>query len=187
MKNKVSHKMKIIADINVLFLILMMVLFSSNSFSAASKDPQEHFFDSSFGDFSEELVNAKEQGKKGIMIFFEMDDCPFCQWMKKNVLNKPEVQEYFKKNFLIFPVDIEGDLEMTNFQGKSMTQKDFSFKENRVRATPVLAFFDLKGKRIMRYTGRTSSAEEFMLLGQFVVEKAYENNKFSRYKREHKK
>ncbi|MBE9526292.1 MAG: hypothetical protein IME94_04885, partial [Proteobacteria bacterium] len=89
MKNKVSHKMKAIIDNKILLLILMMILFSSNSLSAASKDPQEHFFDSSFGDFSEELVSAKEQGKKGIMIFFEMDDCPFCHWMKKNVLNKP--------------------------------------------------------------------------------------------------
>ena len=116
-----------------------------------------------------------------------MDDCPFCHWMKKNVLNKEKVQEYYKKNFLIFSLDIEGDVEMVNFQGKSMTQKDFAFKENRVRATPVLAFFDLNGKRVMRYTGRTSSVEEFLLLGQFVVEKAYIDNKFSRYKREHRK
>ena len=42
--------------------------------------------------------------------------------------------------------DIEGDLEMTDFQGRTMTQKDFSFKEYNVRATPVLAFFDLDGK-----------------------------------------
>lgn len=168
-------------------LMTMMLFLSSLSYAAASKNPEEYFFDSSFGDFSEELENAKEQGKKGILIFFEMDDCPFCHWMKKNVLNKPEVQAYFKKNFLIFPLDIEGDVEITNFHGKSMTQKDFAFKENRVRATPVLVFFDLKGKRVMRYTGRTSSVEEFMLLGQFVVEKAYKNNKFSRYKREHRK
>ena len=169
-----------------IIIIIMSLSISAMSF-AASKNPEEFFFDSSFGDFSEELANAKEQGKKGVMVFFEMDDCPFCHWMKKNVLNKPEVQAYFKKNFLIFPVDIEGDVEMTNFQGKSTTQKDFSFKENRVRATPVLAFFDLNGKRVMRYTGRTSSVEEFMLLGQFVVEKAYEKTKFSRYKREHRK
>ena len=169
-------------------LVCMICLLLSNiSFSASSKNPEEHFFDASFGDFSEELSNAREQGKKGILIFFEMDDCPFCHWMKKNVLNKPDVQAYFKKHFLIFPLDIEGDVEMTNFQGKSTTQKDFAFKENRVRATPVLAFFDLNGKRVMRYTGRTSSVEEFMLLGQFVLEKAYENNKFSRYKREHRK
>ena len=179
MKNKLRIKITV--------LLTLTIFFSVMSFSLSAKDPQEYFFDSSFGDYAEELDNAKEQGKKGILVFFEMDDCPFCHWMKKNVLNKEKVQQYYKEHFLIFSLDIEGDVEMTDFQGKSMSQKDFAFKENRVRATPVLAFFDLNGKRVMRYTGRTSSVEEFLLLGQFVVDKAYMDNKFSRYKREHRK
>lgn len=156
-------------------------------YAAPSKDAEEHFFDSTFGDFSEELATAKEEGKKGIMIFFEMDECPFCHWMKINVLNQPEVQKYYKEYFLIYAVDIEGDVEITNFQGKSMTQKDFAFKENRVRATPVLAFFDLEGRRVMRFTGRTSSSEEFLLLGKFVADQEYKKHKFSKYKRLQKK
>ncbi len=174
---------------STIFLILCFVLMTNSfavSTSSVTKNPEEHFFDATFGDFSEELDTAKEQGKKGIVIFFEMDECPFCHWMKTNVLNQQNVQEYYKKNFLIFAVDIEGDVEITNFQGKSMSQKDFSFKENRVRATPVIAFFDLQGKRVMRFTGRTSSAEEFLLLGHFVADKEYEKTKFSKYKRAHK-
>ncbi len=170
----------------IIFLVFALLL-SSLSYAASTANPEEHFFDSTFGDFSEELTNAREQGKKGILIFFEMDECPFCHWMKVNVLNQQAVQQYYKKNFLIFAVDIEGDIEISNFQGKTMTQKDFAFKENRVRATPVLAFFDLNGKRVMRFTGRTSSAQEFLLLGQFVADKEYKNNKFSKYKRSHKK
>ncbi len=169
------------------FIALCFFLMSVTVHAGETKNPEDYFFDSTFGDFSEELVTAKEQGKKGIMIFFEMDECPFCHWMKTHVLNQPNVQNYFKENFLIFAVDIEGDVEMTNFQGKSMTQKDFAFKENRVRATPVLAFFDLEGKRVMRFTGRTSSADEFLLLGKFVVDKEYEKQKFSKYKRLNKK
>ncbi len=169
------------------FIALCFFLMSVTVYAGETKNPEDYFFDSSFGDFSEELVTAKEQGKKGIMIFFEMDECPFCHWMKTHVLNQPNVQNYFKENFLIFTVDIEGDVEMTNFQGKSMTQKDFAFKENRVRATPVLAFFDLEGKRVMRFTGRTSSVDEFLLLGKFVVDKEYEKQKFSKYKRLNKK
>ena len=156
------------------------------AFASTVKDPETYFFDNTFGDFSEELETAKEQGKKGVMIFFEMDDCPFCHWMKINVLNQPEVQQYYKDNFLMFAVNIDGDLEIVNFQGKSMSQKDFSFKENRVRATPVIAFFDLKGQRVMRFTGRTSNPKEFLLLGKFVAEQEYKNNKFSKYKRAHK-
>jgi thioredoxin-related protein len=167
--------------------MVCLMTFLVSSIALADKNPEEHFFDSTFGDFSEEMATAKEQGKKGIFIFFEMDECPFCHWMKTNVLNQENVQKYFKDNFLIFAVDIEGDVEITNFQGKTMSQKDFAFKENRVRATPVLAFFDLEGKRVMRFTGRTASTDEFLLLGKYVVDKEYKNTKFSKYKRAHKK
>lgn len=174
--------------LNYSFVCLFVVsIFTVSSYAGQSRNPADYFFDASFGDFSEELEKAREQGKQGVMIFFEMDDCPFCQWMKSNVLDQKNVQEYYKKNFLIFTVDVEGDVEITDFQGKSMSEKDFAFKENRVRATPVIAFFDLQGKRVMRFTGRTSNADEFILLGQFVVDKEYKNNKFSSYKRSHKK
>ena len=141
------------------------------------------FFDSTFGDFSEELSIAREEGKKAILLFFEMDECPFCHRMKTTILNQPDVLEFYKKHFKLFTVDIEGDVEMTDFQGNVTTQKDFSFKQHRVRATPVMAFFDLSGKRIVRYTGPTSSKEEFMLLGQYVIEGAYADTSFTRYKK----
>ena len=145
------------------------------------------FFDENFGDFSEELENAKQQNKKGVLLFFEMDECPFCFRMETTILNQPEVIKYFKKHFLIFQVDIEGDVEITDFQGKITTEKNFSFKQQRVRATPVFAFFDLTGKRVARYTGPTSDVKEFMWLGKFVVEEEYKNTNFIRYKRTQRK
>lgn len=153
-------------------------------FAAASHAADPEFFDQTLGDFSEELQVAKEQHKQGILLFFEMDECPFCHRMKTTILNKPEVAAYFRKHFLIYPVDVEGDIEITDFDGKVTTMKDFAFKQHRVRATPVIAFFDLDGKRVVRYTGATADAKEFMLLGEFVVSGAYKNTSFTRYKRD---
>jgi thioredoxin-related protein len=51
----------------------------------------------------------------------------------------------------------------------------------------VIAFFDLTGKRVVRYTGATSDAEEFMLLGEFVVSGAYKDTSFTRFKRDKRK
>lgn len=165
-----------------IFLFLLLLGFAS---SAAAADMP--FFDTTFGDFTEELQLAEEEGKKGILIFFEMDDCPFCHRMKTTVLNQPDVIEYFKKHFKIFSVDIEGDIEMTDFAGNVTTQKDFAFKQHRVRATPVIAFFDLTGQRMSRYTGATSSKEEFLLLGEYVVNDHYKQTSFTRFKRERRK
>jgi len=153
--------------------------------SGLPRDAQQYFFDESFWDLTEELEIARENGKQGILIMFEMDECPFCHRMKQTILNQPDVQAYFKQHFRILPIDIEGDIEMVNFRGEDTIMKDFAFKEFRVRATPVFAFFDLDGNYIKRarFTGATSSKEEFLLLGRFVVDKEYEKQPFARFKR----
>jgi thioredoxin-related protein len=150
--------------------------------------PVEGFFNQSFGDFQEELANAREQGKQGILIMFEMDECPFCHRMKATVLNRADVQEYFQANFMVFSVDIEGDIEVVDFQGNPTTMKDFAFQQYRVRATPVFQFFDLDGQPIKggRYTGATRDAEEFLLLGRFVAEGHYRDSNFTKFKRAQK-
>jgi len=149
----------------------------------APRDPAKHFFNETWGDYHDELKKAKAEGKAGIMLFFEQAECPFCHYMKTNVLNQPQVQEYYRKHFLLFPVDIEGDVDIKDLRGKSMKEKDFAFKEQRVRATPVIAFFDLNGKRIERYIGKTSGVEEFMWLGHYIVDGAYKKMSFIRYKK----
>ncbi|MDX1811894.1 MAG: thioredoxin fold domain-containing protein [Gammaproteobacteria bacterium] len=167
-----------------------LIFYSCFTFAAESvapRDPYHYFFNETWGDFSEELDNAKAANKKAILIFFEMDECPFCHWMKENVLNQPAVQTYFRQYFLNFPVDIEGDLEVKDFSGAEMTQKYFATKINRVRATPVFGVFDLEGKPIARFTGRTANVEEFMWFGEYVVEGHYKEMSFVKYKRLKKK
>ncbi len=34
------------------------------------------FFDENFGNLKEELATAKQEGKAGVFLFFEMDECP---------------------------------------------------------------------------------------------------------------
>ena len=152
---------------------------------AAPRDPGAYFFDQGFGDFSEELVNARDGGKVGIFLFFETDDCPFCKRMKETVLNQPEVQDAFKARFLAFMVDGEGDVEITDFQGNAMPSKDFFRVVSKGRgATPLMAFFNLEGTLVVRYTGATRDKEEFLWLADFVEQEKYLEMRFSRYKRE---
>ncbi len=147
------------------------------------RDPYTHFFEQTFGDFQEELQRAREEGKLGVLLFFEQEECPFCHRMKDTVLNRPDVQAWFRARFLAFAVDIEGDMEITDFRGRAMTMKTWSERVHRVRATPVFLFVDLEGRPVARYTGATSGPEEFLLLGRYVAERAYERMSFARYKR----
>ncbi|MBL1278187.1 MAG: thioredoxin family protein [Ectothiorhodospiraceae bacterium] len=167
--------------------LLFLLLFSGwagSSQAVVGKDPYTHFFNESWGQFPEELEKARAEGKTAILLFFELDECPFCRRMKTTVLNQPEVQAYFREHFLNFAIDIEGEVEMTDFKGTITTQRIFSEKDNRVRATPVFAFYDLQGDRIVRYTGATSGIKEFLWLGEFVAQGIYKDMSFTRYKRQ---
>lgn len=152
--------------------------------TAEPRDPYRHFFHDSFGDLGEELATARAEGKKGLLIFFEMDECPFCHRMKQTVLNQPQVQDYYREHFRSISVDVEGGLDITDFDGNVMKQNEFAFKKHRVRATPVFVFFDLEGKPVARYTGPTKDVEEFLWLGEYVADERYRELPFARYKRE---
>lgn len=171
----------------VFALLLALIAFSQVSQAAVGRDPYVYFFHETWGDFQEELSKAKEEGKKGILLFFEMDECPWCHRMKTTVLNQPRVQEYFREHFLNFAIDIEGDVEIVSFKGDSFTQKEFSEKINRVRATPVFAFYDLQGEQVVRFTGATSNVDEFIWLGEFYLDGHYKKTNFIKFKRQKKK
>lgn len=160
--------------------IAFFLLFAAPAW-AETRDPGNFFFQPKFGDLQADLQEAKKQGKKGIFLFFEMDACPFCERMKTTILNQPEVQDAFRAQFLLYPIDVNGNAEITDFQGKSTTEKDFAFAL-RVRATPTLLFFDLDGKLVARHTGPTKDKAEFLLLGKYVVEGAYATQPFTKYK-----
>ena len=157
----------------LLLLLPLLVFFNGSLFASAPRDPYQHFFEQSLGDLKEELEIAKSEGKKGIFLFFEMDECPFCHRMKKTVLNQAEIQDFFKQNFHSIAIDIEGDIEVIDFEGKATTQKNFA-SDNRVRATPVMAFYDLEGNQVVRFTGAASGKEEFMWLAEYYLDGIYQ-------------
>jgi len=161
---------------------------SSSAIFAAQTASIDSFLQKSFGDLKEDLESAKSNKKKGVVLFFEQNDCPFCHRMKTAIFTQVKVQNYYNKNFLIFSVDIKQSDEITDFHGKSTTQKKLFSKIAKFRgATPVIAFFDLEGKLVTRYTGATSNAQEFLWLGEYVVSKKYKTMSFTKYKLQKKR
>lgn len=164
------------------WLLLILALLVTPAM-AEVRDPGTHFFQPKFGDLKEDLESARQSGKAGILLMFEMDECPFCHRMKVSVLNQSEVQDYFRKHFLVYSIDIKGDTALTDFQGQATSEKAFAL-EQRARATPVFIFYDLDGKAVTRFTGATQNADEFLLLGRYVVEGVHKSMPFNVYKRQ---
>lgn len=166
-------------------LPLALLFWAALPAQAETRDPHKHFFMSHLGDLKEELATARDEGKKGVLVMFEMDECPFCQRMKVTVLNQARVQDYFREHFMIFAIDVKGDAPLTDFKGRTSTEKGFAL-DQRARATPVFVFYDLDGNLVTRFTGATQTVDEFMLLGRYVIEGAHKTTPFNVYKRQGK-
>jgi thioredoxin-related protein len=63
-------------------------------------------------------------------------------------------------------------VNLTDFDGNTLQEKIFAQRHNLVGATPVLAFFDLNGKRVVRHTG-FANKKDFSLLANYFVDKSY--------------
>lgn len=166
---------------------VILLAFSIPAISSVPPTPREameYFFHQSFNNLQEEAELAREEGKIGILVMFNDPDCPWCKKMKATVLNQVPVQEFYRKHFRILHLDTRGDTMMTNFQGEEIAEKDFALLTHRVRATPVFMFFDLDGNVTLKYTGATRSVDEFLWMGEFILNGEYKNTKFSRYKSE---
>lgn len=172
-----------LAQLFMALITTVLVLSGKTVAESDSLTNAEDFFDISFGDLPEELIAAQDDGKQGLLIMFEMDDCPWCERMKQQVLNRISVHDYFHEHFRVITVDVEGDVPVVGFDGEEMPSKDFALKVLRVRATPVFVFFDFEGKELARYTGAVKNPHDFILLGRFVVEDHYLSTRYNQFRR----
>lgn len=142
------------------------------------RDPREFFFTQSFGDLPEELQTAREQGQKGMLLFFEAEGCPYCLAMLKRVFSQKQVQDWYRERFLSIAVDIHGDVELKDFDGIALPSKVFA-EHRKVFMTPMLAFINLDGVEIYRHLGMVKTPEEFLMMGEYIVDGHYFDTEFS--------
>jgi len=163
--------------IHAFWIILSVGLFSVQASTS------DDFFEPTLGDLSEELEVAIEDQKQAVFVFLEMDGCPFCHWMKQHILSQPQVQTYFQANFLNLSLNIDRKMDITDFQGNQYSMQEFAHLA-RIRATPLMMFVNLQGQVIFRFTGKASSVEEFLWMGEYIVDKHYLQQSFIRFKQQ---
>lgn len=177
--------MKRLLNAGLIAIALITAQFATPLMAETILPPEISIFDETFGDMPEELASVAQENKKALMIMFETNDCPWCMRMKQTVLNRQRVQDYFKQYFRVITLNAEGGAPIVDFDGVDTSETKFALKLLRVRATPVFAFFDADGNLLTKYTGTTKNADDFMLLGDFVVNDHYKTAKFSKFRREH--
>lgn len=149
--------------------------------AAETRDAEDHFFSLNTGDFRAELADARKAGRKALLVMFEQDGCPGCLYMKQNVLNRVDVQNFYRARFVSFSINMFGAVPLKDFAGKDHTEKSYA-QSAGIKATPSFLFYDLDGQEVVRIVGPVRDVAEFMLLGEFVSSGAYKSRRFAEYK-----
>lgn len=124
-----------------LFATLVALVFAVSAQAAELGDDGLHKTDwmrDTFKDLSEDLAEANDEGKR-LLIMFEQRGCVYCSKMHEEVFPDPDVTEMINENFFVVQLNLHGDLEVTDFDGEVLSEKDMARKWG-ILFTPTMIY-----------------------------------------------
>jgi thioredoxin-related protein len=110
------------------------------------------WFKISFLDLRDDLEEAVEAGKKGIMLFISASRCSYCKAFMDTALEDAEIKQRLTDAFDVIGLDIFDDSELTALDGSQHRVKEF-VTLNRASYTPTLIFVGQGGQVLLRIVG----------------------------------
>lgn len=173
-----------------LLIAAFAVLLASASLSAELGDDGLHkasWMRDTFKDLGEDLAEATADGKR-LMVLVEQRGCIYCKKMHEEVFVLPEVAAYIEDNFFVVQINMFGDVEVTDFDGVTLPEKDMVKRWNAL-FTPSIYFFpeDVEGVQTAPQAAVASMPGAFgrwttLNMLTWVVEKGYESDEpFQKY------
>lgn len=80
-----------------------------------------------FKDLREDLAEANAEGKR-LVVMVEQRGCIYCQKMHEEVFPREEIATLIRDNFFVVRLNLHGDLEVVDFDGESLTEKQAARK-----------------------------------------------------------
>ena len=148
-------------------LILLTALLSSvalNTIALEVGDDGLHktkWMQNTFKDLREDLEEANAEGKR-LVLFFEQIGCIYCTKMHKEVFSKEIISNYIEDNFFVVQLNLHGDIEVTDFDGEVLPEKDMARKWG-ILFTPSIIFLPQQ----VNYDDSAQQAAVAMMPGAF--------------------
>ena len=99
----------------------------------------------------DDAAQAAKSGKR-LLLYFGQVGCPYCKELMQTSFTQKTIVDKTAKNFLPIAFNLFGDREVTWFDGKVRSEKEFA-KFLKVQFTPTLLLLDEKGNIIGRING----------------------------------
>lgn len=100
---------------------------------------KEPWFRDTFKDMQDDLAEANDEGKR-FMVIIEQRGCIYCKKMHEEVFSDPAVKQLIEENFFVVQLNMFGDVEVVDFDGEAMAEKDAVGRWNAL-FTPTILFF----------------------------------------------
>ena len=99
----------------------------------------------------DDAAQAAKSGKR-LLLYFGQVGCPYCKELMQTSFTQKAIVDKTAKHFLPIAFNLFGDREVTWFDGKVRSEKEFA-KFLKVQFTPTLLMLDEKGNIIARING----------------------------------
>jgi thioredoxin-related protein len=99
----------------------------------------------------DDAAQAAKSGKR-LLLYFGQVGCPYCKELMQTSFTQKAIVDKTAKHFLPIAFNLFGDREVTWFDGKVRSEKEFA-KFLKVQFTPTLLLLDEKGNIIARING----------------------------------
>ena len=99
----------------------------------------------------DDAAQAAKTGKR-LLLYFGQQGCPYCKELMQTSFTQKAIVDKTAKHFLPIAFNLFGDREVTWFDGKLRSEKEFA-KFLKVQFTPTLLLLDEKGNIIARING----------------------------------
>jgi thioredoxin-related protein len=137
------------------------------------------WFKLSLGDLNDDVAEARDRGKFGIVVYYGQKRCAYCERFFETNLGDDAIARYLREHFDVIPVDIWGIEDFIDTDGNSYTERELSLRY-KTNFTPSLVFYDARGKPVYRLRGYYPPYQ-FRAVLTYVAEGFYKVEKFRDY------
>ena len=137
------------------------------------------WFKLSFLEIGPDIQEAKEQNKKGLIIYFGQKFCPYCKAHLGKNWGQDDIIKYTQKNFDVIAVNVKGQRPLIDIDGKTYTEKTFSALK-KTDFTPSIIFYNTKGQEVLRLRGYRPPYQ-FRAALEYVADAHYKKETFRNY------
>lgn len=100
--------------------------------------------------YAENLVALGDRARSGhmpILLVVSQADCPYCERLKREILEPMLVSGEYEGRVLIRELLIDSELPVRDFQGQAVSPDELA-RRYRARLTPTLLFLDYRGREL---------------------------------------